>query len=94
MNKKILIVEDDELIRMLLHEVLCDNGYDTHEAADGEEGLRLYKENLFPVVITDLEMPVMNGYDFINSIKHIDLEEETNIIILTMHDQSDTKSKL
>lgn len=61
----ILLVEDDEIIRESIAEVLRDEGYEVAEAANGAEALRWLAENPQPcVILLDLFMPVMSGADF------------------------------
>ncbi len=61
----ILVIEDDASIRMLLAQILEDAGYQTYEAANGREGLERFRTQPMDLVITDLEMPEMNGLDLI-----------------------------
>lgn len=61
----ILVIEDDASVRVLLAQVLEDAGYQTYEAANGREGLEQFRAQPMDLVITDLEMPEMNGLDLI-----------------------------
>lgn len=64
--KSILIVEDDEDIRLALRDMLEGEGYRVNEARNGEEGLRLLSEPEKPCcVLLDLMMPVMTGQQFL-----------------------------
>ena len=59
---RILVAEDEPLIRMMITHVLINHGYDVVEAANGLEAIRLLDEaGPFSLVITDLAMPVMDG---------------------------------
>jgi len=60
---RILVIDDDELIRALLCIVLEDDGHEVLEAANGRLGLALYRERLADLVITDIAMPEMNGLE-------------------------------
>jgi CheY-like chemotaxis protein len=64
MSKKILIVEDDECIRESLAHALKDEGYEVITAVNGDEGLERLWECLPDLVILDLMMPVMTGFEF------------------------------
>jgi len=60
---RILVVDDDEDIRDLLSVFLIAAGYDVVTAKDGEEGIRLFDQSGFDIVITDLVMPLYNGHE-------------------------------
>ncbi|HAM33226.1 MAG: hypothetical protein A2X91_07320 [Deltaproteobacteria bacterium GWB2_65_81] len=61
MNATILVVEDNEQIRVLLRDFLASKGYRMLVAADGAEGVRMALENAPDLVLMDIQMPVMNG---------------------------------
>ncbi|MBF0287618.1 MAG: response regulator [SAR324 cluster bacterium] len=65
---QILVIDDDKLIRMVLTENLKKAGYDILEAEDGKLGLELFKAHYPPVTILDLEMPNMNGIEFLEQL--------------------------
>lgn len=72
-KSKILIVEDCPTMQDLIATTLKILGIsDVTKAANGNEGLMIFKENHFDLIISDLEMPVMNGYEFIEKIRQID----------------------
>lgn len=59
--KTLLVVDDDESIRLLLRDEFCDVGYNVVTAVDGEEGLVAFNEQNIDVVILDLDMPKLSG---------------------------------
>ncbi len=59
----ILIIDDEEIVRVLLRSALKAAGYEVVEAANGREGLALYRHKPTDLVITDIAMPEMNGLD-------------------------------
>ena len=61
----ILIIDDDDLIRVLLRSALEEAGYEVTEAANGRQGLELYRYRPTDLVITDIVMPEMNGLDML-----------------------------
>ena len=61
----ILIIEDDAPVRMLLALTLQDAGYHVCEAANGRQGVEQFQAQPMDLVITDLEMPEMNGLEVI-----------------------------
>ncbi len=77
----ILIVDDDQAIRDLLSEGLSDSGYRCDTACDGAEGLRKVQSNGFELVVSDIDMPEMDGVQFLQEIKKV--RPDTEIIMLT-----------
>ena len=61
----ILIIEDEEPVRILLRSALEAAGYDVREAPNGRDGLALYRERPADLIITDIRMPEMNGLEMI-----------------------------
>lgn len=73
--KRILIVEDDLAIREALKEVLELEGYATLTASNGREGIEILRKSDHPcLVLLDLMMPVMSGWDFLEELKKNDTE--------------------
>lgn len=70
-SKRILIVDDEEQIRDLLEFDISQSGYLTDTASDGEEGLKKALENNYDLVILDVMMPKMNGYEICKNIRLI-----------------------
>jgi len=65
MSQQILIVEDDSALREALAQVLADEGYDLLRARDGLEAVNCLKKGNRPdVILLDLSMPVVNGWEF------------------------------
>lgn len=67
---RILVIEDDDQVRQLLHERLTKAGYDVALASDGEEGIQLFREQPADVVITDIFMPRKDGVEAIRELRH------------------------
>jgi len=61
MSGRILVVDDEEVLRLTLRTRLGSAGFEVHTAIDGEEALALLKENEFDIVLLDINMPVMDG---------------------------------
>ena len=59
--KRILVIDDDDQFREMLHFMLEREGYEVHDAPDGEIGLNLQKEKRFDLIITDIIMPNKEG---------------------------------
>lgn len=66
---RILIAEDDAELRRLFSRVLCRNGYDTIEAADGIDALDIMDRESVDLIISDIMMPRMNGYELARSLR-------------------------
>ena len=78
---KILVIEDEPEIRELLVEFLDLLGYEAIMARDGEEGLRLFKEAKFQLVLTDLGIPKLSGIEVAERIKSI--SPKTFVVLIT-----------
>ncbi|MGE3541302.1 MAG: response regulator [Candidatus Tectimicrobiota bacterium] len=66
---QILIVDDDAMMRDRLRQMFERRGYDVHEAATGMEGLQAYCSEPTDLVITDLQMPTMNGLQMMQHLR-------------------------
>lgn len=77
----ILIVDDDQAIRDLLTEGLSDSGYRCDTACDGAEGLLKVRADGFALVVSDIDMPEMDGVQFLQEVKKV--RPDTEIIMLT-----------
>lgn len=77
----ILVVEDDDAMRALLAEELVDAGYAVRTAAGAAAGLELAKAERFDLVITDLRMPEMDGFDLIRGV--MGMAEPPNVVMIT-----------
>ncbi|NIQ37770.1 MAG: response regulator [Proteobacteria bacterium] len=85
--ERILVVDDEDHVSKLLMALLEYRGYENVQiACNGHEGLAKYKENRPNLVLMDLEMPVMNGYDSSREIKRYD--PTANIVLITANPQS------
>lgn len=79
-QNRILVVDDDSRIRMLLKMILESRGYEVLLANDGKEGLKSFNENSPDLIILDIMMPVMDGLSCANEIRKI---SDCPIIMLT-----------
>ena len=84
---KIMIVDDSVSIRKSVSFVLSQEGYEVIEAEDGIDGLKKVETNDFQLIITDINMPNMNGIDFIKSVRKLPAYRFTPIIALTTESQ-------
>lgn len=78
---RILVVDDEQLVRDLLVSYLSSLGFVVETAQDGVEGLEKYAEGDFDVVLTDLSMPNMDGLELLKELREID--DEAVVLIIT-----------
>ena len=83
MAKKILIVEDDKFLRELISQKLTKEGYDICEAIEGEEGVRKVREEKPDLVLLDLILPGIDGFEVLTQIKNDPDLSSTPVIILS-----------
>ena len=69
MNKTVLIVDDSELVLKIISNKLKKAGYDILQALDGKQALKLLDGNSIDLLITDLNMPEMDGVELINAVR-------------------------
>ena len=87
----ILVVEDDQALNKLICRVLNKNGYETASATDGEEALALLDQMYIDLIITDLMMPNMDGYDLTKALR--DSGYQLPILVVTARDTFPDKAK-
>ncbi|MBC8419608.1 MAG: response regulator [Desulfobacterales bacterium] len=79
--KKILVVDDEEGIRFLLSEVLLNQGFEVSLARDGQESLDKLEEDHFDLVVTDINMPRLDGVAMLKRMKMTGRTEK--VIVMT-----------
>ena len=84
----ILIIDDEKSIRKTLTEILSFEGYKIDEAADGEEGLKKFREKNFDIVLCDIKMPKLDGIEFLERARQIN--NEVPVIIISGHGNIET----
>ncbi len=84
----ILIIDDERAIRKTLSEILSFEGYKIDEAADGEEGLKKFKDRNYDVVLCDIKMPKLDGLEFLQ--KAAETNPDTPIIMISGHGNIET----
>lgn len=87
MEKKILLVDDEEGIRKVLGISLADSGYQVLTAKNGEEALETFRAAKPPIVLTDIKMPGMDGITLLKTIKAE--SPDTEVIMITGHGDMD-----
>ncbi len=81
--KKLLVVEDDKFLRDLITRKLRDVGYDVVEAIDGEEGLVKAQEENPDLILLDLILPGMDGFEVLSKLKEDPKTSQIKVIILS-----------
>ena len=87
-NTKILIADDEEIIRNLLKEHLTDEGYNVLAVSSGEDALEIFSRDPDCLVITDIRMGGMSGVQLLEEIKKLDFDAQ--VIIITSHASLDS----
>jgi chemosensory pili system protein ChpA (sensor histidine kinase/response regulator) len=82
-DKTILLIDDSLSIRKFVGRMLETAGYEVETAVDGEEGLRKASGQKFRLILTDLEMPKLNGYEVIQALRSRPQTQQTPIIVMT-----------
>jgi len=83
MIKRILVVEDDKFLRELITQKLAKEGYEVMEAIDGEEGVKKTKEEKPDLVLLDLILPGIDGFEVLTRIREGSDPSSTPVIILS-----------
>lgn len=83
MAKKILIIEDDKFLRRVISQKLSREGYDISEAIDGEKGLKLVQEEKPDLVLLDLILPGIDGFEVLANLKKDPQLSKIPVIILS-----------
>lgn len=88
---KILAVDDSASMRQMVNFTLTGAGYQVKDAADGKQGLDLAKAEQFDVIVSDVNMPVMDGIAMISEIRKLPQYKSVPILMLTTESSSDKK---
>jgi DNA-binding response OmpR family regulator len=83
MGKKILLIEDDRFLRELMSRKLVEGDFDVTEAVDGESGVEKSKNGGFDMILLDLILPGIDGFDVLKKIKENEKSASIPVIILS-----------
>ncbi len=81
--KKILIIDDDRLLNSLLEKKLTKNGYEVAIATNGDKGLKKIKEIMPNLILLDITMPIMDGYEVMEKISNNDSLKSIPLIVIS-----------
>lgn len=90
---RILVVDDEEILRMLIRETLEDLEFDIDEAEDGEEALKKLKESTYDLMILDYMMPNLTGIEVIELLPQ-EIKKSMPILMLTAKSQESDRQKV
>ncbi len=93
MSKTILIADDSESIREVVSLTLKNAGYEVLVGVDGADGLTYFDGRTIDLVVTDLNMPNMDGITLIREVRAIDQYQFTPILLLTTESQASKKQE-
>ena len=92
MAKRILIVDDDELVLMALNELLKPEGYEVHAVSSGAEALERLDQDGYDLLMLDIIMPEMDGFELCKKIRAKENYKETPIIFLTAKSREEDRA--
>ncbi len=88
---KILAVDDSASMRQMVSFTLSGAGYDVTDAADGQQALNAAKQTTFDVVVSDVNMPVMDGITLIRELRKLPQYRTTPLLMLTTESAGNKK---
>lgn len=91
MSKTIMIVDDSDSMRQVINMTLKKEGYDVLEACDGKDALSKLKGQKIHLIITDINMPNMDGITFVQEVKKLPAYRFTPMMMLTTESSDDKK---
>jgi DNA-binding response OmpR family regulator len=92
--KRILLAEDEEVIRMLIVDTLEEVDYQVDEAGDGEEALKLFEQNVYNLLILDYMMPGFTGIEVIEKVRNGSSNSKIKILMLSAKSQQNEIEKI
>lgn len=82
-RKRVFVIDDSQTVRKSLSEALVKGGYDVVEATDGTEALKRLNQQRFDLLLMDLEMPGLNGFELLRIIEAGNLAHDAPILVIT-----------
>jgi two-component system, chemotaxis family, chemotaxis protein CheY len=93
MSNSILVVDDTRSMRKMVATVLQAAGYEVEEAADGAEALEKAKARVFDLVVTDHNMPRMDGVTLVRALRGLAEYDDVALIVLSTETSTELKAK-
>ena len=92
--KKVLIVEDEAMMRKSLEETFVEEGFEVASAMEGEKGYEMIKSNGFDVILLDIILPRMNGFEVLQKIKDEKVDHPPIILLTNLGETKDIQRAL
>ncbi|WDR01495.1 response regulator [Devosia algicola] len=90
---RVLTVDDSRTILAMLHHTLSNAGFEVFQAEDGQQGLDLLRTQKVDIVITDINMPIMDGIEFIKAVRASGDFQSLPMLILTTETSQDKRDQ-
>lgn len=92
-KKRILVADDEGINRLFLRSLLQNNGWEVEEAGEGEEAVRIASEEPFDVILMDVNMPLLDGFDATRRLREAGVEDRRGapVTILALSAYNDEK---
>ena len=91
MGKRILVVEDNDFVRMQICRFLNADGFETLESSDGQDAMKMVGDSSIALAVVDVRMEPVNGFEFIRKIRNEGIQ--TPVILVTGDDNPDLLSE-
>lgn len=90
----VLVVDDDENLLELITQVLDLYGFEAHTAPDGSDALNMVKLKYYPLIISDIRMPVMTGTELLKEVRkyQADHNSKSKVILMTAYSSEEIQS--
>jgi two-component system sensor histidine kinase and response regulator WspE len=92
-KKKVLVVDDSITVREVERNLLSSKGYDVETAVDGADGWNALRTGNYDLVVTDVDMPRMNGFELVERIKKHEKLKDIPVMIVSYKDREEDKIK-
>jgi DNA-binding response OmpR family regulator len=83
-SKKIILIEDDEFLRELASKKLAEAGYDVEVASTGEEGMEKIKSKHFDLILLDIILPGMGGFEILEEVNHLQKKRMSDMPVIML----------
>ncbi len=93
LNKRILVVEDSVIVRTLTKNILTLEGFNVETVFNPIEAFNKLKQTHYDAIITDIDMPEMNGFEFLETLKKDKLKSKIPVVIMTSNDKDEYKER-
>ncbi len=91
MAKRVLVVDDSAIVRNIHSFMLKSDGFEVEEASNGYEAMEKLLESTFDLIVTDINMPKMDGYALCEAVRKEDAYADTPVIIISTESEADDK---